>query len=236
MTNYKVVRYIGLFLLCLIIISFKQLLPSLFPINHFTYAIDSLITGSVQQDIVNYVEQLPEKYSLSFQKLAYKIQERFSFIEVVAIEHLAPDIAYIACNVQKPSSVINNSFVLTKQGCLYNKNIFLSLITEQLPHITLPSLKKDITESLLTVMNAIDPIVFSQFTLSWVNDTKIYLYDKEHKQFSIIFNKNQLPDKELLNHCTHIKQKLHEQDIFTTTKKNYVADIRFKDQIVVSRA
>ncbi|HEB41663.1 MAG TPA: hypothetical protein ENI08_01415 [Candidatus Dependentiae bacterium] len=236
MINYRIVKYIGLFLLCLIIISFKQLLPSLFSINHFTYAIDSLITESVQQDIVNYVEQIPGKHSLSFQELAYKIEERFSFIEVVAIEHLAPDIAYIACNAQKPLSIINNSFVLTNQGCLYNKDIFLSLTTEQLPHITLPSLEKDITESLLTVMNTIDPIVFSQFTLSWINDTKIYLYDKEHKQFSIIFNKNQLPDKELLNHYAHIKQKLDEQGVFTHTKKNYVADIRFKDQIVVSRA
>jgi len=211
-------------------------LPSLFPINHFTYAIDSLITEFVQQDIVNYVEQLPKKYSLSFQELAYKIKKRFSFIEVVAIEHLAPDIVYIACNAQKPSNIVNKTFVLTKQGCLYNKDIFLSSTTEQLPRITLPSLEKNITESLLTVMNAIDPIVFSQFTLSWINDTKIYLYDKEHKQFSIIFNKNQLPDKELLNYYVHIKQKLREEGVFTHTKKNYAADIRFKDQIVVSRA
>ncbi len=235
MINCKIVKYVGLFLLCLIIISCKRLLPSIFSINHFTYAIDSLITESVQQDIVNYVEQIPGKHSLSFQELAYKIQEQFSFIEKTTIEHLAPDIVYIACNAQKPSSIINNSFVLTKQGCLYNKDIFLSLLTEQLPHITLFSLEKDITESLIRVMNAIDPIVFSQFTLSWVNDTKIYLYDKKQKQLSIIFNKNQLPDKELLNYYAHIKQKLGEQGVFAHTKKNYVADIRFKDQIVMSR-
>jgi len=236
MEHYTVIRYTTFFLLCLAIISLKQLSPSLFSIDYFTYAIDSLISESTQQSIITYVQQVPKSRSLSFQELAYKIQKQFSFIHEVTIEHLAPGIVYITCNAQKPLSIINNSLVLTEQGYLYNKDIFLSLIIKQLPDITLPSLQKDITKSLVTIMNNIEPVIFSQFTLSWINDTKICLYDKEHRKFSIIFNKNQLPNKKLLHYCAYIKQRLQEQGILTNTKKNYVTDIRFKDQIVVYRA
>ncbi|MGB8367094.1 MAG: hypothetical protein WCD44_01935, partial [Candidatus Babeliales bacterium] len=110
----------------------------------------------------------------------------------------------------------------------------LSPITDQLPHISLPSLETSIIESILTVINRIDPVIFAQFTLSWINDTQVCLYDKKHRQFSIIFSKNQLLDKKLFNYCTQIRQKLQKEK-FTKNKKNYVADIRFKDQIVVYR-
>ena len=236
MEYYTVIRYTGFALLCFAIISLKQLSFSLFSVDRFTYAIDSLVTESTQQDIITYVQQIPKNQSLSFQELAYKIKKQFSFIDKITIEYLAPGIVYIAYNAQKPLSVINNSLILTEQGYLYNKDIFLSLIIKQLPHITLPSLQKNITQSLVTIINNIEPVIFSQFTLSWINDAKICLYDKEHRQFSIIFNKNQLPNEKLLNHCAYIKQGLQEQNIFTNTKKHYVADIRFEDQIVVYRA
>lgn len=233
MKYYTVIRCISFFLLFLVIISLEQLSSSLFSIDCLTYAIDSLVAESTQQDIITYVQQIPENRSLSFQELAYKIQKQFSFIHETTIEHLAPGIVYIACNAQKPLYIINNSLILTEQGYLYNKNIFLSLTIKQLPHITLPSLKKNIILSLVAIINNIEPIVFSQFTLSWINDTKICLYDKKQRQFSIIFNKNQLPNKKLLQHCAYIKQRLQAQKEFTNTKKHYVADIRFEDQIVV---
>jgi len=236
MKYYTVIRYTGFFLLCLTIIGLKQLYSSLFSVDSFAYAIDSLVTKSAQQDIITYIQQITGNRSLPFQKLAHKIQKQFSFIHEVTIEYLAPGIVYIACNAQKPLSIINNLLVLTEQGYLHNKDIFLSLIIKQLPDITLPSLQKDVTQSLVTIMNNIEPVIFSQFTLSWINETKIYLYDKKQRQFSIIFNKNQLPNKKLLDHCAYIKQKLQKQNIFTNTKKHYVADIRFEDQIVVYRA
>ncbi len=220
-------------LLCLIILSYTQLLPtSVTPTHHFVCIIDSLITDQTEQNIINYIEQIPKKELISFCKLAEKIEKQFPFIQETIIEKIAPNTITVTCNVQQPFGIINDEFIMTEQGHLYNKNIFLSLITEQLPRIILPSLETDIIKSVLTIINTIDPIILSKFTLSWTSHTQIYLYEKEHGQFSIVFKKNQLVDKKLFNHCMQIKQKLQS----TMNKKNYVADIRFKDQIVVYRA
>ena len=60
------------------------------------------------------------------------------------------------------------------------------------------------------------------------------MLDKTNKNFAILFNDFVVPDDRLLAYCLYIKNELHARGEFNRkVPKNWVADIRFKDQIVV---
>ncbi|MGB8367593.1 MAG: hypothetical protein WCD44_04505, partial [Candidatus Babeliales bacterium] len=108
-------------LLYLIFLSYTQLFLAISSsITHFVYKIDPLIAEQARQDINNYIEHIPKKELLSFCELTDKIEKEFSFVKEIIIEKIAPNIVSITCKAHQPLGLINESFILIKQGSLHN--------------------------------------------------------------------------------------------------------------------
>ncbi len=78
------------------------------------------------------------------------------------------------------------------------------------------------------------PELFSAFEVCWNNEHEVWLHDKQHKKFSLLCNAATIPDQKMVRYGNCIKQSLEQRNLFAQARKHqWVADMRFADQIVV---
>jgi hypothetical protein len=86
-------------------------------------------------------------------------------------------------------------------------------------------------------ISQITPDFLDRYIFSWQSDNAAWLYGRNSgEDVAILFHPLSLPAEKILAHCDALKQDLASQKLGKNSKQSqrWVADVRFKDQIVVS--
>ena len=146
----------------------------------------------------------------------------------------------LCCTLEtaEPVLSINNAWVLTQDGRLASSANFSRLATQSLRNILMPSC--EITDTFKHAIQKLSPEFFLAYNVVWLNDQEALLCDRAQENFSIRFNADSIPVSSIMQQCAVIKNDLEARGVFANVSnkkkpQRWIADIRFKNQIVLSR-
>ena len=228
-----------------LIFSVKMACAHIFNTNHYTISIDDRISPDIQKNITHTIHDyciISEKNTqkkINFVTLADQLQENFNCIESVELQHAPDNYAHLEIHAHTPYFNVRNKNsieVATHSGLILpcasftNKTIDgLRTIavadhidSAQLPIVCMHSIKK------------IPEVIFDEYTFVWHNNTYIELCKKNNPSFSLLLSEESKLNITLINYCNVLYNQLHTSGAFIEKKKKrWIADVRFKDQIIM---
>lgn len=226
------------FLLLAFMVSLWQCCNYLFTAQQYTVNIDSIISDTFHNEIVQYTQQYILNKSFSTRSLR-ELQSQFTVINKIDARYTKPGHLHLTLHVFKPIICINIDDVMLENGGIASKKLFREEILKQLPTITVAHheqaeqnetsfsfLKRWIEQTTLDL--------FERFKVRWINHTKVELEPKQHSNFCIITDHTIMPTHDCLSYCDYIQKQLCMQGIGKKMKeKTWGVDIRFKNQFIV---
>jgi hypothetical protein len=143
----------------------------------------------------------------------------------------------VYCSVWGPVLGINESLVILANGSVVNRSLFTATATAQLMTLKVPSSTLDVLinnrEMCLRLMH-IPEEVFKRYYVG-LFDMDLWLQDRCHKDMIVRTNLMSLLDQRVQRACEYIAQEMPRTMLAKTKTRRIIADVRFKDQIVISR-
>ena len=163
-----------------------------------------------------------------------QVQGQFPYLkEGVAVFEPGSLIVYNFVCLQ-PLCVVNNEYLLLNDGVVVGKNTFSAYAP--VPAITVDqSLMQDECQmrKVADAMVRIDRTVTAVNAIHWQNIHTGFIDAQDRSDFKVMFDVTHIPTTYILAHCTTIHHEL--QDAHVLSQGLWVADIRFKNQIIVYR-
>lgn len=230
--RYACYAGIGTISLCILTGLYLFIVSSLLIITRCTFLFDSSLAKNIKQSIITISNNQFLKKSFLQAKPAI-IQQYFPIITAVQLRY--QDNGSMLCRVKAidPQLIINDSFCLGINGQLYDKNIFSSKTLRTIPSITIQSTEK--IESCPYFKDYITKMplhFFEYFTITWIDHTRIILHDKLSPNHTLLAHYQTDFDDQLLHYYNMAKQAAPKK---RALKKQWVVDVRFKNQIIVAQ-
>lgn len=212
-----------------------------FSIDGCSCNFDNIISSSYKNKIFNFVNLNQELKDCSLKNISEKIQDNFCVIKNLELSHAANGILSLNICSFEPKFILNEDYVLAENKAIFEKNLFCKKALENCDQVSLKNLdfgsidlKTGVTDGCKNMIFSLSKKYFQEYEITRESDSNSYLIDKTNKNFSILFNDYVLPDDRLLAYCLYIKNELNFRGEFNRkVPKNWIVDIRFKDQIVV---
>jgi len=222
-----------LLVLIVCVASIKRFSDHIFSIDGFSCKFDNTISQKYVSHVMRFLYDDKKLPLLSLKKMSKKIKDEFPFIASVIAARSASGILHIQMTCVKPQFLINEELVLSDRGQLFEKTIFSEGFTADLP-CCFCNMENAAANSYKQMFKKLPIESFKKYKVVWESTTKSNLYDKNENNFSIVFNDKRVPDEKILLACDNLKLLLRERgEFFCRNPKRWVADIRFKDQIVL---
>ena len=168
--------------------------------------------------------------------LSSHLIQMFPAIKKIGISRIPPHHIHVDVISHVPHYRINDDQVLVEDGHIISQDQFYpqQLTTLCTVQVAVSSTKK-VPSECTACLTALSTDLLSSYSFFWQDAAHAWLYDKADAHFAILFHSRSVPDAAVLAQCNQIKQNLAERDLLNK-KKNLlrVADVRFKDQIVMS--
>ncbi|MDR3549922.1 MAG: hypothetical protein P4L31_00780 [Candidatus Babeliales bacterium] len=198
--------------------------------------IDAGLSDPVQQAITQFVQEKNKDSSPKFYEMSQLLVKTFPCIESVNIERTAAGLVYYSIYSAKPIIGINQDWALTDHGQLLFKSCFADHFLNSLHTLQVPS--GSVSDALRALAPSLSDDLLTAYDVCWVSDQEIYVKDKTQSHFSLLCNAQTLPDAKHLERCQTIKAELTNNGSFElkkvkNTSSEWVADMRFKNQIIV---
>lgn len=209
-----------------------------FCIHGMRCEIDNRFTVPIQQTLAKAANRYAGSLCFSIQNIADDLKNEFPFIDSISILCAADGIGRMAITAHDPAYLVNNKYVLTNNGLLFEKTVFESSAYAKLPTacVNEQSLHDQATiERVQTCLAGLPNDFFESYEINWCDETCLQLQDKREPNFTIVCEDDYVPGSFVLQKCNAIKEQLTQRGAFSSKKKKmWVADIRFGDQIIVS--
>lgn len=202
-------------------------------INYVTYSFDSCLSYELQRDITERVALCKYNDTYNPEAIIHSIKSYFLCAESVFIDRLPCHIAKITVTAHSPLVRINNKYVLTNAKTVVLDYAYDPYILSSLPLIFahLPHSDISFDTMLCAVKGCIKDRIFERYTLYWFGEHELYLRDIHDPSFSLLCDAVSMPSNTKLAWCEQVKQNVMNRKLGS---KQWVADVRFTDQIIVS--
>jgi hypothetical protein len=197
---------------------------------------DSILHESISATISDYLVEHDLFKKSSLAALTDDIKKQSPAIAHVTSERCPPHTIHVHLHACKPMISINDTVVLATNQTYVPQKLFVSCVIKECTAITYHEEIKALTDfspALTTGSHQLRIDALKNYTIDWHNDHYTRLHNAHTPQFSIICSADSLPTNELIKQCEQIEQKITMQSARTKKKQHWVADIRFRDQIVV---
>lgn len=216
-----------LFLVCIHVASVY-----VFAVHKFSVAYEPIFTAQARSDINQHIEK-EQLYKLPPDQLTKSLKVAFPIVDSVSSECRPDGMITLSVKAARPFLLISEDSLITVENyvvaaCYYDKQTVallpkidcaLELQDERLPGHMFSYLKK------------IDADLIKGSKIAWkhANEIRIALKDL---QIQFICNEQSVLSKRLLDYCTTIAQEIKTQ---SSSSQSILADVRFADQIIVSK-
>jgi len=237
---------IPIIVLCIVVsaIVIKQSALHLFSISGFACQMDKTISQAHSHDIITFLHEQKQLRSFSLQKLSDTLKQQFPLVRSIKLNQQASGILHLQIDFFSPQLIVNQDYILADCGLLFDTQAFSSQTVSGCPAITIKSekigdkanseIKEGIARTCKNILSLLPKACFAEYNIVWEDATKSWLYDKKNNNFAIVFNDFKIPNQKILSACNHLRKQLkHQESLCNEGTTRWIADIRFKDQIVL---
>lgn len=200
--------------------------------------VDPILSEKTQQEIIAFIES--SKHTIT-KKDEFKelLVARFPSIKTLCMHKDASGIVRINLESSRPLIAINHEWVLTDVQSIIPKTLFMHHAVSQLANLQIPHflpLTSTLSDEWCQLITHLPAYLFDAYNLAWIDETQLWLYDKQHEYFALLAHAAALPDAATIARCNHIKKDLESKGLMAKVVKKkslYVADVRFKNQIIL---
>ncbi|PKN03664.1 hypothetical protein CVU75_01030 [Candidatus Dependentiae bacterium HGW-Dependentiae-1] len=237
----RFVYFYGAALLCVFTLGYlsvKKVTRELSVVNAYVCHFSSGCSESIQEKIKFYVASAPQFVVMPLASVVQTIRQEFPCLKKISCAKDATKIVHLTCESARPLFFINDAYVLADTDCVLTKDCFSPADLALLPAIAVATTQNGVP--VLSVqakrsLRDLDPVLFDRYLVTWVDDTQVWLREKELATFSLVFQANLLPDRKIMDECGKIKKEFESSGLIVPQgKKRWVADMRFANQIILS--
>lgn len=213
---------------------YRKCSQSIVPSTLLVTSDEHILNEKASQDLAHFFQAHHD--NLHNPLFSQELLAQFPYLQSYSLEKNASSHWVCITHCALPIMSVNNMYVLTDAGMLALKADFSQAMVESLYNIIVSQEK--VTPALCSSIAHFPSHLLQQYQIVWMSDQEAFLYDREQPCFAIRFNAASLPHDAIMHTCSVIKHDLEQRELFTHTSKKkpqlWIADIRFKDQIVVS--
>jgi len=221
-----------IFLIIAVLIAYGALLSyrTLFGVGQCSCSYDQSLSPAAQKDIQTFIQQ---QRVTDLAQLSQAIQEKFHQIKAVQACHDRTGVLRIVLDASEPKLLINNEYVLCKNGAVVVHAYIPDEIRVDLAAIATKD--KSLVEDLVFRSWAQHlPIqLCHEYAIVWVDQFTVYYTDQKNKAFHLVCDAAQYPDVSILNSYQEIKNTLSQRN--GLRNQQVIADARFDRQIIVRK-
>lgn len=147
-----------------------------------------------------------------------------------------PHHATITVQNKKPLYRANKTHCIVANGATTPADHYHDTMLNHLPLINFlsPHLPKTLSPLVMDTIQTITPLIMERNTITIENDNAIWLDDIHNTTFTILTNTHTKINTQLLTIVDKIKKELSMRTLaHKKNTKKWVADVRFKDQIII---
>lgn len=230
--------------------SINQLATQFLSADRFAVCVKGSLSLQQISVIKNFLENNKEHSAMPLFALAKIVQERFPSLETISFFQDASGVITLQATTVEPMLMVDDTLVLTRDGKLFKRSLFDDHFLHSLQKISCPFIDEkcsfiDMQQSELVGQWSQDMVfvaknfsdnLFELYDISCQDKASWWLQDKKQKNFFILFNGIGMPNEKVLAACNKIKEMLDARGEFKTKRvANWVADIRFEEQIILFR-
>lgn len=175
--------------------------------------------------------------------VAQKLLDTFPCIRAVKTGINSQRLIAFTIEAQSPLFALNDTALMLENGTVVARASYNEAQVVGIKQITvaenqlycLPASFKPVMENLFAL--SAEPLA-----ITWICDREILVADQYNASLQLLCCVDALPDKKIMKECLHIYNDIKSQNttsskkienLLRTRNKTWIADIRFKDQIVV---
>ncbi len=229
---------VGLSVSTLGYLSIKKVTHELGAVDAYSCHFCSVCSPSIQEKVRSYIAQEARLPSLSLAVVAHTLAEKFPSLKKVSCTKDGAKVVHIQCQSVQPFFCLNDTHVLADADRVLEKECFSPESLSSLPIIEVVAVSQGmpvLSSQAKEGMHHISRELFDRYQMTWIDDTQIWLREKNSPSFSLVFHTNSLPDEKIMSECEKIKKEFESSGLISPQgKKRWVADIRFANQIILS--
>jgi hypothetical protein len=203
-----------------------------FAVHRFAVSYDALISPQTQSAITAYVNSYPT-YALNFALLEQSLKQKFSCIASIQASAQPNGIIKLHIDTIRPLYLLNDKYMITAHNSIINADYYTDAITQKIPtlQMALQSDQKNLSEKTFAYISTLCTLALSDMAVFWKQPHDIHIH-LPTDNIKLRCNANTMPTQELFDRCIQIAQ---EHNRSSTQAKKVLADIRFDNQIIVSK-
>ncbi len=228
--DIKKVGSISIALLMLLIV--RKAVLALIAVHAISLTIDPLISDQAQQLIATRLQADDGYKTMSAAKLDQAVRAQFPFITMVACSYLPHGILHLELEAAEPSIVLTDGRLVTEQNVVVPQAYYLPEAYEGCPEleIALGYDEHELSDEAFRFFMKMDPAIACTCSCTWHHqyDIACVIDNAVHLRCA----KDTVPNKTLLERCNSIAQEMSQNKLY---KAGWLADVRFADQIIISK-
>lgn len=200
-------------------------------VSSLSFKFDSFCSEALKKEIIQYAENLFLNKPFG-QASLNALQNKFSTIAKIDAAYAHPNAMNCTMYNYRPLLFINDS-VLLANGVVVDQTLCSDEVLAFLAQVKVSNQHDLYIPFFLPFVTAFPSSFFDYFTVAWIDHTIIELHDKNNQAFTMIGHYQLNYDGTLYKHYQQVKQQLLAQKI--SDKKQWLIDMRFKNQIIVTQ-
>lgn len=218
----------------------------------FAFQFDALFCNGQRCKIKDFFQSNDSFKTLPLHELSACVRKKFPSIQSLVLFLNATGTITAQIKSVSPLCKVNDTFVLVDDGKIFKSALFSGTCLDLLNHVYLSQSNDKsgdvafdflqaecvahVPKPFLGVVDKLSASLFDDYSVTYQNKAMWCLRDKQQKNFFILFNSTQMPNEHVLAACNTIKETLFSRGQFDARRMhNWVADTRFKDQIILFR-
>lgn len=216
-----------LFLVCIHVVSVY-----VFAVHRFSISYDPIITAQARDDIDHYIQE-KELYKLPSGQLDRSLKAAFPSISSITCRRRPDNVLELSLKAAEPHIVVGDDYLVTVDNYLVPYAYYEKEETGSLPIMQGISEMQDqrLPSHIFAYVQKLDRALLKEATILWKHSNEILITMKEPR-LKLICNEYIIPTKELLDCCATIAHEIKAQ---SSSVQSLLADVRFADQIIVSK-
>ncbi len=231
--NNKHIKYGITIILVVMLYFFISSLSSCFLVQKRAYKFDTSISKKSIFSISLFLKNYSLKTKLfSAGKL---LSKEFYFIDSICCMQKSSGVVDIAISSKIPFIKVGKDRVMTTDGLIIKADYFNKKSLSNKARCSIFGLQDvecTVVPACVEGLKKIPENIYEKYNVCWQSFVKGILQDRSQKRFFIVFNNQTVPNQNLLKACNKIRDKLEQDGAFK--KKQWVADVRFDNQIIVN--
>lgn len=230
--RYRDIKKIGMMCAAIIfLIGVHVLSVYVFAVHRFTVSYDDVISAKAQEVVEDYIKLSRLYEESSPERIAHQLQKQFPFIREIVCAY-EPSGLHLRLKTYKPFMQLSQGEIITVNNARVPIDYYMRSAFFELPvlHVALAD-KEALPDDMFAYLFSLDGALIKKGEIRWKHTNEI-LCQIYGQPMRLVCNYQKKPTRDVVDQCMHIARELKDRPMLA---KEFSADIRFADRIVVAK-